>query len=300
MELEKEYEEIIDDYKDFLNEFKRIVEKILVRKKIPTVFGIYGRYKKFDSINEKLLSERFKIKKTVTELNDLVGIRIVLLYPEFKDKVVEILTTEFELLNNPNRNNQSPDKFGYNSIHLILKIKEDWAKTPDWESHVNKKIEVQIRTLSEHIWAETSHSLFYKREENIPKVINRDLYKVSALLEVVDDKLQDLKDKVEEHFEYIKNASYEEILLLDLNSETFRRVMLENSKGLYKLDDPQNKLLSSRIEKNYNMLNVDVFNNIIADKIELSGLDQAGYIDEVIKLLEKDKLQFEKNKQELK
>ncbi len=290
MDLTVEYSKIIDDYKDFLNEFKRVVEKILVKNNIPTAFEVYGRLKSLDSINEKFTSERFEIKKSITELNDLVGIRIVLLFPEFKDKVVEVLTTEFELLNDPTKSNQSPDKFGYSSIHLILKIKDEWVKTPDWENHQNKRAEIQVRTISEHIWAETSHSLFYKREENIPKAINRDLFRVSALLEVVDEKLQNLKDKVEKHFKYILEAPYEEILTQDLNSETFRRVMLQNSNGLYNLNDYKNKILSSTIEKDYNILNVNILDNLIANKIDLSGIDTDTYIQKVIEILEADKL----------
>lgn len=298
METEKEYKQIIDDYSDFLKEFVRIVEKILLRNQIPIAFGISGRTKTLDSILEKTSSERFVIRNSITELNDLIGLRIVLLFPEFKDKVVEILSTEFKLLNDPNKSSQSPDRFGYSSIHLILRIKDDWTKTPDWENHSDKKIEVQVRTLSEHIWAETSHSLFYKREENIPNIINRDLYKLSALLEVVDDKLQHLKYTVEEHFKYISNAPYDEILNLDLNSETFRRVMIENSGGIYKLDDFKNKVLSSKIEKDYNILNVNILDNIIAGKIDITQIDQKEYIEKVIELLKVEKLRIDKEQAE--
>jgi len=292
-EFEKEYKHIFDDYTDFLKEFKRIVEKILLKNQIPIAFGINGRLKGFDSILEKISSERATLKRSITELNDLIGLRIVLLFPEFKSKVVDILSAEFKLLNDPNKSMQSPDKFGYSSIHLILGIKEAWTKTPDWENHSNKKIEVQVRTLSEHIWAETSHSLFYKREENIPKIINRDLYKMSALLEIVDDKLQSIKNKVDEHFKYIIDAPYDKILKLDLNSETFRRVMVENSKGVYSQNDYKNKLLSSKIEKDYNILNVDVLDGVIANKIDLSGIDQEVYIEKVIGLLEVEKLKID-------
>jgi putative GTP pyrophosphokinase len=297
MDIKKEYSKIIDDYIDFLNEFKRVVEKLLVKNKIQTAFGIYGRHKLLESINEKITSERFNLKKSITELNDLVGIRIVLLYPEFKDKAVELLNSEFKSLNNSNKNNQSPNKFGYSSVHLTLQIKDEWGKVPDWETHTSKKIEVQIRTLSEHIWAETSHSLFYKREENIPKIINRDLYKLSALLEVVDDNLQDLKNKVEGHFKYVRTAPYSDILNLDLNSETFRRVMTENSMGLYKLNDHSNKVLSSQVEKDYEIINVVVLNNVIAGKIDLTGLNEQHYIAKVIELLDSEKIEHEKSQQ---
>jgi len=146
MEIEKEYNIIIAEYIDFLKEFKSVVEKILIKHKIPIAFGISGRPKTIDSITEKISSERFTIKKTITELNDLIGLRIVLLFPEFKSKVVEILTTEFKLLNDPNKTTNSSDRFGYSSIHLILAIKDEWTKTLNWEDHSKKKIEVQVRT----------------------------------------------------------------------------------------------------------------------------------------------------------
>ncbi|MBF4469806.1 GTP pyrophosphokinase family protein [Flavobacterium sp. HJJ] len=293
MDIKKEYKSIIDDYSDFLHEFKQIVEKRLLKHKIPIAFGISGRIKTIDSILEKNSSERFVIKKTITELNDLIGLRIVLLFPEYKTKVVEILRTEFKSYNNPIISNLSPDKFGYSSIHLLLGIKDDWAKTPNWENHSLKRIEVQVRTLSEHIWAETSHSLFYKREENIPKIMSRELSKMSALLEVVDDKLQEIKNAVEEHFKYIAEAQYDEILKQDLNSETFRRIMLENSKGIYDLNEYRNKILSSRIEKDYNILNSDALHTLIFNKIDLSDNDAEIYIEKVFEILDEEKLRID-------
>ncbi|WP_342422527.1 hypothetical protein [Pedobacter borealis] len=234
----------------------------------------------------------------MTELNDLIGIRIVLLFPKYKDKVVELLSKDFKLLNDPYKSTQSPDKFGYSSVHLILGVQKEWLNSPNWKNHAKKKVEVQIRTLSEHIWAETSHSLFYKKEENIPKIIIRDLYKLSAILEVVDDKLQDLKAKVEEYFEYVKTASFEEILKMDLNSETFRRVMVENSNNIYIADDNTNKILSSRIEKEYNILNVNVLNDLIKGKINSDSMNESEYLENVIQILNAEKIRIDEGQKE--
>jgi len=287
VDIQNEYEQIKNDYDDFLNEVKRTVEKLLKRHQIPIAFGINGRRKDLVSIQEK--AQRFTIKKTICELNDIVGLRIVLLFPEFKQNVIDLLCREFKLLNDPNKTQQLPDKFGYSSIHLILGIKDEWLKSPDWEGHADKKIEVQIRTVSEHVWAETSHSLFYKREENIPNIITRDLYRLAALLEVVDEKLQNIKGQVEHHFKHIRECSYEEILKMDLNSETFRRVMMENSKDIYSFNDLQNKELSSRIEHDYNILNIDMLDNLITEKIDLNNIDSDEYVRKVIEILEEYK-----------
>jgi putative GTP pyrophosphokinase len=292
----EEFKKIENDYIDFLNEVKRVIEKLLLKNNIPVAFNIYGRLKNINSIEEKHTSKRFIIKKSITELNDLVGIRIVLLFPEFKEKVIELLLSEFKQKVEYKSPNQNVEKFGYNSVHLILGIKDEWLSTPDWKEHSDKKIEVQIRTLSEHIWAETSHSLFYKREENIPKIITRDLYRLSALLEVVDEKMQNIKNRVLEHFEYIKNCPYEIILTLDLNSETFKRIMLEHSNGIYNLEENKNKELSSRIERDYNILNTNILENIIKDKINLEYLNNDKFIEEVLRLLEEDKISTDNKK----
>jgi putative GTP pyrophosphokinase len=292
--MREEYNEIISDYSDFLNEVKRTVE-ILLRNKIPIAFNTYGRLKEYESIEEKNNSKRFVIKNSITELNDLVGLRIVLLFPEYKDKVIDLLLEEFKPIIDYKKNIPVVDKFGYSSAHLILGIKDEWLKTPHWIEHADKKIEIQVRTLSEHIWAETSHSLFYKREENIPKIITRDLYRLSALLEVVDEKLQNIKDGVSEHFEFIEICPYETILTLDLNSETFKRVMKENSNGQYNLDDNQNRELSSRIERDYNILNTVVLNELISGKIDLENFEIKKYINDVFEMLEIEKKKIDSN-----
>lgn len=296
IDIQNEYLKIKSDYDDFLNEVMRTVGKLLNRNQIPIAFDVLGRTKSLESIIEK--SQRIDIKKSITDFHDIVGLRIVLLFPEFKEKVVELLCHEFKLLNDPSKTQQKPDSFGYSSIHLILGIKEQWASTPDWEGHAGKKIEIQIRTVSEHIWAETSHTLFYKREENIPNIIKRDLSRVSALLEVVDEKLQSLKQQVEEHFNNVKQLSYEEILKMDLNSETFRRVMLKNSNNIYDYSDYKNKELSSRVEHDYNIVNINLLETLIAGNIDISGLNSSQYVDKVIYLLEQYKEGINQSQQE--
>jgi putative GTP pyrophosphokinase len=278
-----------------LNETIRIVEKLLLGNKIPVAFKVSGRFKDFASIEEKNYTKRYTIKKSITELNDLVGLRIVLLFPEFKEQVIELLLTTFKPISEYRKNKQSVDKFGYSSAHLILTLKEEWLHNPTLQQHANKKVEVQVRTLSEHIWAETSHSLFYKREENIPNVITRDLYKLSALLEVVDDKLQHLKKSVSNHFQYLQRCPYEEILKMDLNSETFKRVMLKNSRGVYSLDDNKNKELSSRVERDYNIVKAELLNEIISDKINLENIDNDTFINSVLELLNAEKDRIDKS-----
>jgi putative GTP pyrophosphokinase len=286
LNISNEYNVIKTAYEDFLNEVKRAVEKVLSKYEIPVAFEISGRLKEHDSILEKHASNRTNIIDSITELKDLVGIRVVLLFPEYKEKVATLLSEHFSLIER-SVESSNHDIFGYNSIHLVLSIKPEWSEVVPWEGHHGKKIEIQIRTLSDHIWAETSHSLFYKREENIPKIIRRDLSRLSALLEVVDEKMQNIKNNVVNHFEHIKHCSYEEILEMDLNPETFNRVMVKCSDGIYENTEKRNKILSSEIESNYNIVNAGLLDDLICQaNINVAGLNSMAYVDEVIKVLD--------------
>lgn len=110
---------------------------------------------------------------------------------------------------------------------------------------------------------------------------------MAAVLEVIDDQLQNIKSRVEKHFADIREASFEDVLNLDLNSETFRRVMDEHSNGIYNLNDLRNKILSSKIEREYNILNVNLLDKIISGNIDTSGLSSDQYVEKVIELLDR-------------
>jgi ppGpp synthetase/RelA/SpoT-type nucleotidyltranferase len=291
MDITKEYTNLKKSYEDFLNEIKEAVAKMLLRHEIPVAFEISARIKELESIQEKYNRKKINIE-SITEFDDLIGVRIVLLFPEYKDQVVHLIEERFKLLDKsvPSSN---PKIFDYSSTHLIVTMKDEWSTVINWEGHEGKRVEIQVRTLSEHIWAETSHSLFYKREENIPDIMKRDLSKLSALLEVVDEKMQSIKANVEKHFKYIGECSYEKILKMDLNPETFRRIMLHHSNNLYENSEKQNKILSSEIEANYNILTTDALNEILQKAMIVEyAYDSKQFIKEVIKILDAYKFEI--------
>lgn len=78
------------------------------------------------------------------------------------------------------------DQFGYQSTHYSVKLPEDWLNIPTLVGLGVYRAEVQVRTLSQHIWAVASHKLQYKQENNVPMPVRRSINRVSALLETVD------------------------------------------------------------------------------------------------------------------
>ncbi len=286
-EYQQEYEDIKKSYKDFLSESERFIARNIEKSNIELAFPITSRLKELDSIKEKHESGRYKIKKSLAELEDLVGLRIVVLFPDDKQKIVDLIRKEFHIEKERNLIGKGIDRFGYSSYHLIIKPNENWKKVPPWNEHYEKLLEVQVRTLSEHIWAETSHNLFYKVEENIPHAIRRRLSQLSALLEVADEKLQNVKESVLQYVKDLEQKDYDEIVGLDLNPFTLKRVYIQYFEDSKKEDLLVFQKINKTIEKSFSISTVKHLDAVLkTQKIEAKSFEQFNVL--VIKVLEED------------
>lgn len=77
-------------------------------------------------------------------------------------------------------------QFGYQSHHYVVRLKSEWLKVPSYADLGGISVEIQARTVAQHIWAAASHKLQYKREDSVPIPLRRTINRVSALLEIVD------------------------------------------------------------------------------------------------------------------
>jgi ppGpp synthetase/RelA/SpoT-type nucleotidyltranferase len=145
-----------------------------------------GRVKAWSSIAEK--SERKARQLTsVIDLDDLVGVRLILLFQRDVDVIHRLISETFQVLSTEDTASRLTEtQFGYQSLHYVVRIPEGWEKVPSFAGLEAFKAEIQLRTLSQHIWAAASHKLQYKHEEGVPIPLRRSIYRVSALLETVD------------------------------------------------------------------------------------------------------------------
>ncbi|MFQ5645176.1 MAG: RyR domain-containing protein, partial [Thiogranum sp.] len=91
---------------------------------------------------------------------------------------------------------QKPAEFGYRSVHYIIQLQPDVFPTDEIDVLVPRallpgesrpmKVEIQIRTLLEHAWADFYHEWAYKPEFRIPEKSTRDLAALAAILEDAD------------------------------------------------------------------------------------------------------------------
>jgi ppGpp synthetase/RelA/SpoT-type nucleotidyltranferase len=147
---------------------------------------IESRVKSWESIAEKF--ERKSLNTdSLAAIEDLVGIRVNFLFQRDLDPFHKTIAATFKVHSTEDTSRRLAEaQFGYKSQHYILSLPSEWNTIPSLRGLCERKVEVQVRTLAQHIWAAASHKLQYKHEDSVPPPIRRSIYRVSALLETVD------------------------------------------------------------------------------------------------------------------
>jgi len=193
--IKNEYDGLLPSHKKLETNLKDALAGFLNENNI-SFHTITSRIKDKESYLDKIERKGYTDHKN--QIEDLCGLRIICYYPEDLDNIGEIITKEFQVIESINKSNLlEPDRFGYRSDHYIVVIKEEWTKAPNYRNLKSLKAEIQVRTILMHAWADIEHKLAYKSKEQIPAQFRRQLYQLSALLEIADAQFQNLK--VERH-----------------------------------------------------------------------------------------------------
>ncbi|MEZ4804654.1 MAG: (p)ppGpp synthetase, partial [Bacteroidia bacterium] len=183
------------------NELKPLFERTCTNvKEVLTIFlkennvpflAVSTRVKDFSSFYLKI--DRKKYCNPFNETEDFCGSRIILYHLSDIVKVNQIIRKEFDVQNNEDKTDKlNVNEFGYRSYHFIVKLKDKWLETPNYRGLKGIKIEIQVRTVLMHAWAEIEHKLGYKNKDQVPKELRRKLFLISAKLEEADGQFQEL------------------------------------------------------------------------------------------------------------
>ncbi|MCR5861205.1 hypothetical protein LRS05_03170 [Flavobacterium sp. J372] len=164
------------------------------------------RTKTLDSLSEK--TERKEIQN-LSDITDISGLRIILYYQDDVDKVVDMIKSNF-VIDDKNSINKadlySSNEFGYLSLHYIVSINKKRNILPEWALYKSLKSEIQIRTVLQHSWASISHELSYKKQYDIPKELQRKLFRLAGLFELADEQFLKIRDEHESLKTHIENV----------------------------------------------------------------------------------------------
>ena len=190
--LKEQYEQLSHTGTAFCEYFERECKCLLDDANI-AYYEVGFRIKTWDSIVQKI--ERKNLSPTsIQEIHDVIGFRIITLFKRDVDTICEIINREFNVLYFEDKAaEKEADVFGYLSVHYEISLKDHWLGAPTTAKFRGVHAEIQVRTFSQHVWAAASHLLQYKNEETVPLVMRRNIYRLAAVLEMVDNELENIR-----------------------------------------------------------------------------------------------------------
>jgi len=218
-------------------ELNHLLEKEGVTLGVP----IEARVKEWSSIEEKI-SRKSLILDNIEDLDDFIGIRLILLFRRDLIAVDNLLRNALNIKSSEDTSLRLADtQFGYQSQHYIIEVPETWLEIPSWGDLGGIRVEIQVRTLAQHIWAAASHKLQYKHEASVPLPLRRSINRASALLETVDLEFDRL---LEDREFYVQGQMKYENSETPLNVEVLDSVLSEIFPGRIKREnEPYDELM---------------------------------------------------------
>jgi ppGpp synthetase/RelA/SpoT-type nucleotidyltranferase len=152
--------------------------------------SIEHRVKAEDSLMGKLERKGEKYHQ-LSDITDLVGLRIVTFYTDDVDKAAAIVSQLFNIdwKNSVDKRKMHDfNSFGYNSLHYICTLKEG-----------SLPFEIQIRTALQHTWSAIEHDIGYKGVVKLPPQYRRQFSRLAGMLELADDEFSRLRTTMTEY-----------------------------------------------------------------------------------------------------
>lgn len=193
----EEFSKVRNQYEILATAIKLIIENALKHEKL-MIQSIESRAKDLDSFEKKCLKpskvdpEKPKYDDPLTQVTDLAGVRIIAFFLKTVEDIEVVLEKEFDVIERIDKSSilQEEEKFGYQSVHFLVKLKSNRASLPEYRLCGNLVCEIQIRTILQHSWAEIEHDIQYKSVATIPSSIKRRFMALAGMLEVADREFQ--------------------------------------------------------------------------------------------------------------
>ena len=200
-------QDLLEQYRALLPVYNQLSE--IVPEKLKAFFqeaGIVVTAVEHRVKTEKSLTGKLQLKggkyKSIYDITDLVGIRVITFYIDDVDKVASMVERLFEIdweNSIDKRKAHEIDSFGYLSLHYICRIPESSYLDPEHPELNRIRFEVQMRTVLQHAWANMNHDTGYKSGVEIPRIYMRNMSRLAGMLELVDDEFSRIRRELADY-----------------------------------------------------------------------------------------------------
>jgi putative GTP pyrophosphokinase len=131
-----------------------------------------------------------KYPHPLAEITDLAGVRVVVFLLVEVEQVSRIIEREFRVTERDIMGGLFDEhaRGGYQSVHFLVSFRGDRENLVEYRSHKGLITEIQVRTLLQHAWAESS----------ITESIRRKFLSLAGVIEVADREFQAIYEEAAE------------------------------------------------------------------------------------------------------
>lgn len=191
-----EYRSQQSTYKEFGKTVRKIVKPILKNNEFRHQ-GVSYRAKGINSLRRKIIKDkRYQELKTISEINDLVGCRIIFYLDRDIERFRNHICKEFNVIKEELK--YSEDE--YNALHFVVTLNEDRLKLMEYAKYSSLKCEIQLTTALYHAWSEMNHDIIYKPQKELS---NFDKQTFSSLKKVFSDVMKNHIKEAQHTFDFI-------------------------------------------------------------------------------------------------
>lgn len=267
----EEYDQKVKVYPNFCIKTEELIKDLLKEKDI-VVSSITSRVKERAKLQEKL-NRPNKPYSNLNKVTDIAGVRIVTYYSDEVDVVAKIISNEFEIdweNSVDKRVLMEPDRFGYLSLQYIAKFSKDRLILTENRRFSDCQVEIQMRSILQHAWAENEHDTGYKAKEPIPREIRRYFSRLAGLLEIADSEFVQIRKSLQ-NYEKKVTPQISEMPKSVLIDKVSMNIFIKNSPLVYDLDKRISIATNSRIKAEET--NSDSFMDDLINKLKYVGLE---------------------------
>ncbi|MDY6418368.1 MAG: hypothetical protein SPK87_06460 [Bacteroidales bacterium] len=219
-QLDAHCQAILEEYREHLPEFERVAKEVQASlKEVFSEAGLVVASIEHRVKTEKSLTGKLELKgakyATLADITDIVGVRVITFYSDDVDKVASAVDRLYKVdweNSVDKRKAHEIDSFGYMSLHYICSV-------PDFPY----RIEIQMRTVLQHAWANMNHDTGYKSGVDVPKEYLRNLNRLAGMLELADEQFSLIRNEITDYRRRVQSlVASGNLSDVPLDADTFR------------------------------------------------------------------------------